>query len=146
MKERFVKKDFSRHMRNRCSYPIAITMLLAGCASGQSNYDPQARETLGRISDRKVVGSFARTVEPLGGPEAAMAVGGYVGWIVARGLFATQSSVTLFEYTVNLEDGTSRKVASEWGSHAPGDCVRVFETQTNRKDYPRLASASGCVR
>lgn len=122
---------------------ILVSGSLLACASNPGNYDPNAMEILGRVSAKKTAGTFSRTVGPLTG-DSTLATGGYLGWIVANKLFSQQSTVTLFEYTVKLEDGRTVTVLREWGSDELGACVRVFESPTKREDYPRMTSAGGC--
>jgi hypothetical protein len=61
-----------------------------------------------------------------------------LGYALAKGLLDQTSSVDLFEYQVRLQDGRDVVVVREWGNDAPGDCVKVFESSTPRKDYPRM--------
>jgi hypothetical protein len=139
------RSSFSQdHAEFRWFGVLSLAFLLTGCAAGASNFDPAATERLGRISSKKTAGTFTREVEPIGGSSAVIAVGGYIGWVIARGLLAERSSVTVFEYGVKLDDGDTATVVSEWGAFENGACVKVFETHTARKDYPRLATASGC--
>jgi hypothetical protein len=119
-------------------------LLLAGCASSTDSYDKTATENTGRIVGKKSVGSFQRTVESPGGSSAAIAAGGYLGYIIARGLFSQSTKVELFEYSVALKDGRQLNVVSEWGLHEVGACVRTFESPSGRKDYPRLTSDTSC--
>lgn len=124
-------------------YSATTLLVLAGCASSTGNYDAMATENTGRIIGKRSVGSFQRTVEPIGSPGMTSTYG-YLGYIIARGLFSQSSEVTLFEYSVALKDGRQLIVVSEWGSYEVGACVMTFESTRGRKDYPRLTSDTGC--
>lgn len=113
-------------------------MLLAvACTSTSPDYDAGVYETHGRVVGRSVVGDFSRNVQPLG-IDGTRAVGGYLGYILARRLFDQQTTVTLFEYTVALDGGRRVNVVREWGGDRVGDCVKVFESRSQRSDYPRM--------
>ena len=112
-------------------------ILNVACTSTSPDYDADAPETNGRGVSRSVVGNFSRSVQPVG-IDGTRAVGGYFGYILARRLFDQQTTVTLFEYTVALEGGRRVNVVREWGGDRVGDCVKVFESPSQRNDYPRM--------
>lgn len=111
--------------------------LIVACTSTPPNYDADAIETSGSVLSRSIVGNFSRSVQPIG-IDGTRAVGGYLGYILARRLFDQQTTVTLFECTVALEGGRRVNVVREWGGDRVGDCVKVFESPSQRKDYPRM--------
>lgn len=116
---------------------MVVLTLIVACTSTSPNYDVDAIETNGMVVSRSVVGNFSRNVQPIG-VDGTSAVGGYLGYILARRLFDQQTTVTLFEYTVVLEGGRRVNVLREWGGDRVGDCVKVFESPSHRKDYPRM--------
>lgn len=128
---------------SRCTLHVS-TFFAAGCASNSGNFDPNAHESIGRIINKRSARSFQRTVEPVGGTAAAVATGGYLGYIIARGLFFQSNNIALFEYTVELKNKRQLLILSEWGSYEVGTRVRAFESPSGRKDYPRITSDSGC--
>lgn len=124
-------------MKSRWIGGLGVLMLTVACSSTSPDYDADAIETQGSVTTRKEAGTFNRTVQPLG-LDASGAIGGYLGYILARRLFDQQSRVTLYEYTVALDGGREVKVVREWGADQVGDCVKVFESLSGRKDYPRM--------
>ncbi len=123
----------------------ALALMVSGCVTAP-DYDAQAKESLGRVTAKRVAGTFDRRTPSIGGQGAGAAVAGYVGWALAQGFYSTKTNVTVYEYTVALQDGRAVNVFREWGNHAVGDCVRVFESSSERRDYPRLIDDTGCDR
>jgi hypothetical protein len=75
---------------------MVVLTLIVACTSTPPNYDADATETNGRVVNRSIVGDFSRNVQPTG-IDGTRAVGGYLGYILARRLFDQQTTVTLFE-------------------------------------------------
>jgi hypothetical protein len=69
---------------------------------------------------------------------------GAVG-VMIHSLMAKRADVPIYLYTVQLEDGREMRVPSEWPSFEQQQCVAVFESNSGRTDYPRMASGSGCA-
>lgn len=126
---------------------LASAVLLSACASPNSgSYDPQARETLGRVSDKRVHQVINRQTNP--SPMSADTMGamyGAVGVVIHSLLLTKHADVPIYLYTVQLEDGREIRVPSEWPSFEQQQCVAVFESSSGRTDYPRIASGSGCA-
>ena len=130
-------------LRSLC---LASTVLLGACAGPQAgNYDPKARETLGRVIDKRVHQTVKRETNP--SPMSADTMGAMYGavGVVIHALLTKRADVPIYLYTVQLEDGREIRVPSEWPSFEQQQCVTVFESSSGRKDYPRVATGSGCA-
>ena len=125
---------------------LASAVLLSACAIPHSgDYDPKARETLGRVSDKRVHHVVNRETNPsLMSADTMGAMYGAVG-VMIHSLMAKRADVPIYLYTVQLEDGREMRVPSEWPSFEQQQCVAVFESNSGRTDYPRMASGSGCA-
>lgn len=130
-------------LRSLC---LASTVVLGACAGPQAgNYDPHARETLGRVIDKRVHQIVNRETNPSTlSAETMGAVYGAVG-LVIHSLRLKHADVPIYLYTVQLQDGRAIQVPSEWPSFEQQQCVTVFESSSGRTDYPRVASGSGCA-
>jgi hypothetical protein len=128
---------------NRILFPLlSLAMSLAGCATTPPNFDVDAKESLGRITEKTVAGG--RTQARADSPSADALVGtiGIVGVAIADGLFQKKTQIAIYAYRIRTADGRQIVVASESFSNEVGDCVKVFESA--RPTYPRFVSAMGC--
>ncbi len=125
---------------------LASTVLLGACAGPQAgNYDPHARETLGRIIDKRIHQIVNRETNPSTlSAETMGAMYGAVG-VMIHSLRVKRADVPIYLYTVQLQDGRAIQVPSEWSSFELQQCVTVFESSSGRTDYPRVASGNGCA-
>lgn len=132
------------------AWPLSLFLisaaLLSACAIPHSGeYDPRARETLGRVSDKRTLQVVNRETNP--SPMSADTMGAMYGavGVVIHALLTKRADVPIYLYTVQLEDGREIRVPSEWPSFEQQQCVTVFESSSDRSDYPRIASGSGCA-
>jgi hypothetical protein len=118
---------------------IALVLLASACAApgagGGGRYDPNARETLGRVLARKDTGANTQqarsiTLVPIG------------GLIVPMPLDRAVGPLPVLEYKIKLEDGRTVSVFTWYQFHDVGNCVKLFESP--RSDYPRLINFHGC--
>jgi hypothetical protein len=116
--------------------------LLMGCASPTPGYDPNAKESLGRIIGKEIgqVRTQARADSFNAGP-ALVGTLGAVGIAIGDSL-EKKTQVPIFRYRIRAEDGREIEVHSEYAMNQVGDCVRLFESE--RPTYPRFTSADGC--
>ena len=126
---------------NRMNHFAALllsTLALAGCTTGAGGggaYDPNARETLGHIVERRDTGTTTRQAErstlfPVGGLLIPIPLGG------------RNSPLPVFEHRIALDDGRNVVVYSWYPEHHVGTCIKLFESE--RSDYPRMINSSGC--
>jgi hypothetical protein len=132
---------------------LALTFfasVCAGCATTSRRdvtYDPDAKETLGRVTAKVATGhttkqqsSTTPTLMPIVG------VPGVPLLLIPVSVSTDRNgpSLPVFEYKVELEDGRQVSVFSWYVDHSVGGCVKLFESPTNRRDYPRMINAGGC--
>lgn len=117
---------------------LVVVVLATTCASGAGGggaYDPDARETLGKVITRKETGITTTQA----GTSVLIPVGKlFVPIPLDRG----SGPLPVLEYQVKLEDSRIVSIFSWYPHHAVGNCVKLFESP--RSDYPRLINFHGC--
>lgn len=119
---------------------LAALPWLSGCAGTQPTYDASARESLGRIVAKTVIGSRAQTRAD--SPNTSfMAMYGALGMLVGEAMRKT-SELPVYEYRIRLADGREVRVATTYSANQAGECVKVFESP--QPSYPRFITHDGC--
>jgi hypothetical protein len=124
---------------------LPLIALLVACSGTHSvSYDRDARETLGRITAKRVHIVVNRETNPSAMSADTMgALYGAIGAVVVNAR-AKRADVPIYLYTIGLDEGRVIQVVSEWATFEPSQCVVVFESNSGRSDYPRIAAGSGC--
>ena len=123
--------------------PFLLTLfLVSGCASQAPDYDPNARESVGRIVLKTAVGERvqARADSPNMGPALAGGLGG-LGLVIGA-VLQKKTTWPVFEYRISLEDGREVVATSDYSGDYVGKCVKVFES--SQPTYPRFVSSDQC--
>jgi len=121
---------------------FVVMLLAAGCATTTPNYDPQARESLGKIIAKDVAGARTQATADSYNPGPA-----FVGTLGVAGLMLgdalqEKTKVAVYEYRVRTEDGRVVSVYSDYANSQVGECVKLLES--NRPSYPRFVSDGEC--
>lgn len=119
---------------------IALSTLVA-CEStpGGGSYDPNAVETLGVVVSREPTGVTTRQRNP----STLLPVGGL---FVPISLYPNSPELPILAYGIELEDGRHVTVYTWYQEHEVGGCVKLFESNLKRADYPRMTNAGGCKK
>jgi hypothetical protein len=137
--DEFPSTTHMHRTRLRTFISLVLALSAVACetpgAGGDGSYDPNARETLGRVISRKDTGMTTQqarstTLIPVGGL--------FVPVPMDRGT----GPLPVFEYQVKLEDGRTVSIFAWYPHHEVGNCVKVFES--TRRDYPRFINSHGC--
>jgi hypothetical protein len=54
------------------------------------------------------------------------------------------AAMPVYEHKIALEDGRTVVIFSWYAHHELGNCVKLFESDHRRSDYPRLTNHYGC--
>lgn len=120
-----------------------IVLFAAGCAARPPNYDPQARESMGRIVAKGVAGMRTQAAADSYNPAPAFVAGmGVVGAQLLGDALEKKTSVPVHVYRIRTEDGREVSVLSDYSLSEVGECVKLLES--NQPTYPRFVSNSGC--
>jgi len=117
---------------------LLSVLVLVGCAAGPGGggrYDPNARETLGTVLERRDTGTTTKQARNL----MLAPVGGI---FVPISTDPGTGPLPVYEHRVALEDGRTVAVYSWYPEHRVGGCIKLFESP--RADYPRMINYSGC--
>jgi hypothetical protein len=117
---------------------LSAAALLSACASGPGGggrYDPNARETLGTVLERRDTGTTTRQPRSM----LLVPVGGLV---VPMSTDPGSGPLPVYEHNIALDDGRTVTVFSWYPEHPVGGCVKLFESP--RADYPRMINHYGC--
>lgn len=128
-----------------CCVASALFFMTACASSQSSSFDPNATETLGRVVEKTMTRTLNRETNPsVLGLDTAGAMFGIAGVLVAKSK-EKRADVIEYSYTVRLQDGRDIQIRSEWTELAPDQCVRIFESKTQRTDYPRMTTDDRCL-
>ena len=113
---------------------LISTTFIAACGTPRNGYDPEATETLGRVvikrdTDKKTYQRGGVLAHGPGGTRVVISPG---------------PEMQVMEYWVVFEDGRGAVIQTWDKSHEVGGCVKLFESKTGRKDYPRMVNFYGC--
>ena len=119
--------------------------IVTGCASTPPNYDPDARESVGRIIAKQVVaGRTQATADSFDATAVLVSVVGPVVAPIVGNALQKKTTIPIYGYTVRLVDGREVLVQSEYFASHVGDCVKLLES--SRPGYPRFVSSGDCPR
>lgn len=122
---------------------LIVSVFLAGCATTTPNYDPQARESVGRIVAKGVAGARTQPAADSYNPAPAfVAAIGLVGAQLLGDALEKKTSVPVHVYRIQTEDGREVSVLSDYSLSEVGECVKLLES--SQPTYPRFVSHSGC--
>jgi hypothetical protein len=118
-------------MKARCS--LLVAAVLGGCATT----DHSGTVTLGKVTERTIVGSALQRTNPgarLALRERARST---------EPAIPSSVPVPVYEHVVQLESGRTVRVRSSESAYSEGACVRVVES-SEPSSPSRLLSGSGC--
>ncbi|OYU11603.1 MAG: hypothetical protein CFE38_12005 [Comamonadaceae bacterium PBBC1] len=116
--------------------------MIAGCATTSPNYDPNARESLGRITSKRQIGAQTqvRADSHNAGPAIASVLG--VAGLALGDALQKKTSIAIYEYRISTIERREVVVVSDYFANSVGDCVKLLESA--HPTYPRFISAQGC--
>jgi hypothetical protein len=126
-----------------CFAILAIAALSLGCESLRPKppYDPDAKETMVKIVDKRVAATDVIQTNP-GTTTIVPIVGGGRTLFIPLLLGGSTLKLTVYEYVVAVPNRSQLSVYSDYPHFDKGHCVKLLESP--RPSYPRLAPGWDC--
>jgi hypothetical protein len=127
-----------------CFVLAALALLVMGCGSVGvgAAYDPEAKEAMVRIVDKRVAATDVRQSGGGSSTFVPITAGGRMLLIPVL-ISGSGPKLTVYEYVVAFPNGKTLSVYSDYPHYDKGMCVKVFES--DRPTYPRLAPGWDCA-